>query len=87
MPGFVARPASGMERYGDLVFHPFVRSQGAILLRALGGSISVLWTQFFSSNAPNFGEVEGGILVWACLSVSPSVRHSLAAEKLKNRLC
>ena len=34
----------------DLVFHPFVWShQGAILLKALGGDISVLWTHFFSS--------------------------------------
>ena len=47
---FVVRPASGMARYKDLVFHPFVRShQDAILLAALGGGISVLWTHFFSS--------------------------------------
>ena len=46
---FVVGPASGMVRYKDLVFHPFVRShQGAILLKALGGGISVLWTHFFS---------------------------------------
>ena len=32
------------------VFHPFVRShQGAILPKALGGGINVLWTHFFSS--------------------------------------
>ena len=47
---FVVGPALGMVRYKDLVFHPFVRShQGAILLKALGGGISVLWTHFFSS--------------------------------------
>ena len=47
---FVVGPASGMVRYKDLVFHPFVRShQGAILLKALSGGISVLWTHFFSS--------------------------------------
>ena len=47
---FVAGPAAGMVRYRYLVFHPFVRShQGAILLKALGGGISALWTQFFSS--------------------------------------
>ena len=37
---------------------------------------------------PNFGEVEGAY--WfgpVCPSVSPSVRNTLAAEKLKNRLC
>ena len=40
---FVAGPASGMVRYKDLGFHSFVRShQGAILLKALGGGISVL---------------------------------------------
>ena len=45
---FVVGPASGMVRYKDLVFH-FIRShQGAILLKALGGGISVLWTHFFS---------------------------------------
>ena len=33
---FVVGPASGMLRYRDLVFHPFVQShQGAILLKAL----------------------------------------------------
>ena len=47
---FVVVPASGMVRYKDLVFHPFVRAhQGAILLKALRGGISVLWTHFFSS--------------------------------------
>ena len=47
---FVVGPTSGMVRYKDLVFHPFVWShQGAILLKALGGGISVLWTHFFSS--------------------------------------
>ena len=47
---FVVGPDSGMVRYKVLVFHPFVRShQGAILLKALGGGISVLWTHFFSS--------------------------------------
>ena len=46
---FVVGPASGMVQYKDLVFHPLVRShQGAILLKALGGGISVLWTHFFS---------------------------------------
>ena len=46
----VVGPASGIARYKDLVFHPFIRShQGAILLKALGGGISVLWTHFFSS--------------------------------------
>ena len=45
---FVVGPASGMVQY--LVFHPFVWShQGAVLLKALGGGISVLWTHFFSS--------------------------------------
>ena len=40
---FVVGPASGMVRYKDLVFNPFVRShQGVILLKALGGGISVL---------------------------------------------
>ena len=44
------KPASGNERYRDLVFHPFVRPhQGAILLKALGGGIGALWTHFFSS--------------------------------------
>ena len=34
----------------DLVFLPFVQShQGVILLKALGGGISVLWTHFFSN--------------------------------------
>ena len=47
---FVAGPASGMVWYKDLVFHPFVLShQAAVLLKALGGGISVLWTHFFSS--------------------------------------
>ena len=47
---FVVRPASGMGRYKDLVSHPFVWShEGAIILKALGGGISVLWTHFFSS--------------------------------------
>ena len=45
---FVVGPASGMVQYRDLVFHPSVRShQGAILLKALGGGISVPWTFFF----------------------------------------
>ena len=45
---FVVGPASGMVRYRDRVFHPFVRShQGVILLKALGGGISVLWTHLF----------------------------------------
>ena len=36
---FVVGPASGMVRYRDLVFHPFVRShQGTFLLKALGGA-------------------------------------------------
>ena len=40
---FVVGPASGMVQYKDLGFHPFVRShQGAILLKSLGGGISVL---------------------------------------------
>ena len=43
-------------------------------------------------HAPNFGEVEGAywfgpVRPSVRLSVSPSVRNSLAAEKLKNRLC
>ena len=47
---FVVGPAPGMVRYKDLVYHPFVRSyQGAFLLKALGGGISVQWTHFFSS--------------------------------------
>ena len=47
---FVVGPASGMVRYRNLVFHPFVRShQCAVLRKALGGDISVLWTHFFSS--------------------------------------
>ena len=47
---FVVGPTSGMVRYKDLVFHPFVWShQGTILLKALGESISVLWPHFFSS--------------------------------------
>ena len=47
---FVVGPASGMVGYKNLVFHPFVRPhQGTILLKALGGGISVLWTHFFSS--------------------------------------
>ena len=46
---FVVGPAPGMVRYSDLVFHLFLRShQGAFLLEALGGGISVLWTHFFS---------------------------------------
>ena len=45
---FVVGPTSGMVRYKDLVFHPFVRSnQGAILLKTLGGGICVLWTHSF----------------------------------------
>ena len=52
-------PHSGMVRYKDLVFHPLVLShQGAILLRALGGHISVLWRHFFSS----LFYIENGIL-------------------------
>ena len=40
---FVVGHASGMVRYKDLVFHPFVRShQGATLLKAPGGGIGVL---------------------------------------------
>ena len=47
---FVVGPAPGMVRYRDLVFHTCVRShQGAFLLKALGGDISVLWIHFFSS--------------------------------------
>ena len=47
---FVVRPASGKVRYRDLVFHQIIRShEGAILLKALGGGISVLWTHSFSS--------------------------------------
>ena len=47
---FVVGPAPGMVRYRDLVFKPFLRShQGAILLKSLGGGISVLWTHFSSS--------------------------------------
>ena len=43
-------PALGMVQYSDLVFHPFLRShQGAILLKVLGGGVSVLWTHFFPS--------------------------------------
>ena len=46
---FVVGPASGLVRYKDLVFHPFVRShQGAIFLKAIGGSISVLLKHCFS---------------------------------------
>ena len=46
---FVVGPAPGMVRYNDLVFHLFIRShQGAFLLEALCGGISVLWTYFFS---------------------------------------
>ena len=41
--------ASGMVQYRDLIFHPFVRShQGPVLLKALGGGISVQGTHFFS---------------------------------------
>ena len=48
---FVVGPASGIVLYEDLVFHPFVRSHlGTILLKALDGGISVLWTHFFSSS-------------------------------------
>ena len=48
---FVVGSASGMGQYRDLVFHSFVQShQGAILLRALGGGISVLWTHFVSKS-------------------------------------
>ena len=48
---FVVGPASGMVRYTNQVFYPFVRShQGAILLKALSGGISVLWTHFFYSH-------------------------------------
>ena len=47
---FVVGPASGMVWYKDLVFHLFWLShQGTMLLKALGGGISVLWTHFFSS--------------------------------------
>ena len=47
---FVVGPASGMVRYKDPVFHPFVWShEGDILLKALGWGISVLWTHFISS--------------------------------------
>ena len=52
---FVVGPASGMVRYKDLVFHPFVRShQGAILLKALDGGISVLWNISFLVFFSNF---------------------------------
>ena len=48
---FVVGPASWIVQYRGLVFHPFVRShQGAILLKVLGGAISVLWTHLFSSS-------------------------------------
>ena len=56
-----------------------------------GGIICVLQTLFSSFYAPNFGEVEGaywfGLSVRPSVrqSVCPSVRNSLAAEKLKNR--
>ena len=47
---FVVGPTTGTVQYRDLVFHPFVPShQGSILLKALGGGISVLWTHFFSN--------------------------------------
>ena len=47
---FALGPASGMMQYRVLVFHSFVWShQGAVLFKALGGGISVLWTYFFSS--------------------------------------
>ena len=47
---FIVGLYSGMVRYKDMVFHPFVRfHQGALLLKALGGGISVLWTHFFPS--------------------------------------
>ena len=47
---FVVGPVSGMVRYKDLAFYPFVWSyQGAVLLKVLGWGISVLWTHFFSS--------------------------------------
>ena len=44
----VVGPASGMVPCRDLASHTFVRShQGAILLKALGGGISVLWNITF----------------------------------------
>ena len=46
----VVGPAPGTVQYRDLVFHPFIWShQGAILLKVLGGGISVVWTYFFSN--------------------------------------
>ena len=51
---FVVGPAPGMVLYRDLVFHPFLQyHQGTIVLKALGGGISVLWTHFFSSHKCN----------------------------------
>ena len=53
---FVVGPAPGMVPYRDLVFHPFVwPHQGTILLKALGGGISILYTYFFSSFLFRFG--------------------------------
>ena len=43
---FVVGPASGMVRYKDLGFHPFVWSH---LTQGTRRGISVLWTHFFSS--------------------------------------
>ena len=45
---FVVGPDPGMMQYRDVGFHSFVGShQGTILLKALGGGISVPWTHFF----------------------------------------
>ena len=65
---FIVEPASGMVQYKDLVFHPFIGfHQGAILLKALGRGISVLWTHFFSSFASLLRET---ILLWLPLGFS-----------------
>ena len=54
---FVVWPASGMVRYKDLVFHPFVRShQGAVLLKALRGGIIVLWTHLNCTDSYKYGD-------------------------------
>ena len=76
---FVVWPASDMVRCKDLVFYRFVRShQRAILLKALGGGISVLWTHFYSS-------FQFGITPIKCRSRSLTSQSTLFYQRIYSR--